>query len=157
MSRHTSIRLGDYFADFVDEQVKQGHYASASDVVRAGLRLLEEREASLQALRAALIEGEKSGGSTPFDFEGFIVEAETRRSGQMSRFFLSPRANADLISVGSGTTPRKYGISIKAERHMRRIADTVTLIGESPALRRFFMVSRSCCSRAPTHASRRDP
>jgi len=73
MSKNTSVSLGDHFADFIDSQVAHGRYASASDVVRAGLRLLEEREASLEALRAALIEGENSGTSTPFDFEEFIA------------------------------------------------------------------------------------
>jgi antitoxin ParD1/3/4 len=74
MSKNTSISIGDHFAAFIDEQVEQGRYSSASEVVRAGLRLLEEREASLHALRAALIEGEHSGTSVPFDFEGFIAE-----------------------------------------------------------------------------------
>ncbi|WP_430463570.1 type II toxin-antitoxin system ParD family antitoxin [Tabrizicola sp.] len=45
MSRNTSISLGDRFASFIDQRVQAGRYASASDVVRAGLRLLEEREA----------------------------------------------------------------------------------------------------------------
>ncbi|MBC8048941.1 MAG: type II toxin-antitoxin system ParD family antitoxin [Chitinophagales bacterium] len=72
MSKNTSISLGDHFTDFIDTKVAEGRYASASDVVRAGLRLLEEREASLAALRAALIEGENSGASTPFNFEAFI-------------------------------------------------------------------------------------
>jgi antitoxin ParD1/3/4 len=80
MSKNTSISIGDHFAEFIDEQVTQGRYASASEVVRAGLRLLEEREASLQALRAALVEGENSGVSTPFDFEAFINEKRKSRA-----------------------------------------------------------------------------
>ena len=73
MPRNTSISLGDHFARFVDQQVEGGRYGSASDVVRAGLRLLEEHEAKLTALRGALIEGEQSGPSTPFDFDAFIA------------------------------------------------------------------------------------
>jgi len=73
MSKNTSFSLGDHFSRFVAAQVDQGRYSSASDVVRAALRLLEEQEARLEALRAALIEGEQSGPSTPFDFEAFIA------------------------------------------------------------------------------------
>ena len=73
MSKNTSFSLGDHFTDFVDTQVGQGRYNSASDVIRAGLRLLEEHEAHLAALRAALIDGENSGPSTPFDFEEFLA------------------------------------------------------------------------------------
>ncbi|MGB7915407.1 MAG: type II toxin-antitoxin system ParD family antitoxin [Rhodomicrobium sp.] len=73
MSKNTSISLGDHFAKFIDTQVAGGRYASASDVIRAGLRLLEEQEEQLDALRAALIEGEECGAPTPFDFEAFIA------------------------------------------------------------------------------------
>jgi antitoxin ParD1/3/4 len=73
MGRVTSFSLGDHFAKFVEAQVSAGRYDNASDVMRAALRLLEEREARLSALRAALIDGEDSGPSTPFDFEAFIA------------------------------------------------------------------------------------
>ena len=55
---------GEHFMGFVDSQVKEGRYSNASDVMRAALRLLEEREARLTALRAALIEGR---GKRPID------------------------------------------------------------------------------------------
>lgn len=77
MSKATSIVLGDQLNDFVDTQVAKGRYGSSSEVVRAGLRLLEEHEAKLEALRQALIEGEKSGEPKPFDFDAFIARQRT--------------------------------------------------------------------------------
>lgn len=73
-ARSTSISLGDHFAGFIDNQVQTGRYGSVSDVVRAGLRLLEEHEAKVKALEAALIEGEESGEPEPFDNEAFKAE-----------------------------------------------------------------------------------
>jgi antitoxin ParD1/3/4 len=61
MPKNTSISLGDHFEAFISSQLKQGRYGSASEVVRAGLRLLEEREAKLALLRGALAEGKRSG------------------------------------------------------------------------------------------------
>jgi antitoxin ParD1/3/4 len=52
MSKNTSFSLGNHFSAFIEEQEAEGRYGSASDVVRAGLRLLEEEEAKLAALRA---------------------------------------------------------------------------------------------------------
>lgn len=80
MSRSTSVSLGEHFTAFVETQVEQGRYSSASEVVRAALRLLEEQEAKLTALRAALIEGEQSGEATSFDFDAFVA----RKRGAMS-------------------------------------------------------------------------
>lgn len=72
MGRNTSVALNDHFADFVDGQVESGRYGSASDVVRAGLRLLEEREARVKALQDALVAGEESGEPRPFDPDDFL-------------------------------------------------------------------------------------
>lgn len=73
MSLNTSISLDDHFADFLAREVSTGRYRSASEVVRAGLRLLEDQETQMAALRAALIAGEDSGAAEPFDFDAFIA------------------------------------------------------------------------------------
>jgi antitoxin ParD1/3/4 len=79
MGRVTSFSLGEHFTTFVEAQVQEGRYNNASDVMRAALRLLEEREARMGALRAALVEGEQSGASTPFDFEAFIARKRKQK------------------------------------------------------------------------------
>ena len=73
MTKNTSITLGAHFVGFVEAQVASGRFASASEVVRAGLRLLEEHETRLEALRDALAEGEGSGPAEPLDFDAFIA------------------------------------------------------------------------------------
>ena len=80
MVRNTSISLDDHFADFIDAQVQGGRYDSASDVVRAGLRLLEEHEARAKALQDALIAGEESGEPQPFDGEAFLTRMRAKHA-----------------------------------------------------------------------------
>lgn len=71
MASNTSVSLSDHFVEFANEQVKSGRYASISEVVRAGLRLLEDRE-KLETLRAAIQQGLNSGPAEPFDWDGFM-------------------------------------------------------------------------------------
>ena len=63
MAKNTSITLGNHFESFIGERVAAGRYGSASEVVRAGLRLLEEHETHMETLQDALAKGEQSGRS----------------------------------------------------------------------------------------------
>jgi antitoxin ParD1/3/4 len=73
MAQNTSISLDEHFTGFLSREVASGRYRSASEVVRAGLRLLEDQETQVAALRAALVSGENSGEAEPFDFDAFIA------------------------------------------------------------------------------------
>jgi antitoxin ParD1/3/4 len=75
MSKTTSINLGDHFEGFIDQQVSSGRYGSASEVVRASLRLLEEREQKMEGLRRALIDGERSGDIGELDMKKIKAKA----------------------------------------------------------------------------------
>jgi antitoxin ParD1/3/4 len=76
MAKNTSISLGDHFDSFITHQLEIGRYGSTSEVVRAGLRLLEESESKLQALRKMLIQGEESG-IAEYDYQDFLAELDT--------------------------------------------------------------------------------
>jgi antitoxin ParD1/3/4 len=82
MSRNTSISLSSHFETFVDRLVSTGNYHSVSEVVRAGLRLLEEQELRVQRLREALIAGENSGQPQPFDREAFKRDMHAELGGK---------------------------------------------------------------------------
>ena len=69
MAKNTSILLGEYFDNFITEQVKSGKYASASEVVRTALRLFEQQENRAKTLVNELKTGEKSGMISNFDKE----------------------------------------------------------------------------------------
>ena len=75
MPKNTSFILGERFDAFVAAQVDAGRYANATDVIRSGLRLLEEHEQKVEALRLALVEGEESGIAGPLDMEQIKREA----------------------------------------------------------------------------------
>ena len=86
MSRNTSVTLGEHFEGFITEQIKAGRFESKSEAVRAAMRLLEEHEQKVAALRQALIDGENSGEPVPFEMDEVITEAR-REAG-----LLPPRA-----------------------------------------------------------------
>lgn len=67
MGRNTSVSLGNYFENFVDNKISAGRYKNASEVIRAGLRLLEEEENRVQILKNAIQEGLNSGIVENFD------------------------------------------------------------------------------------------
>lgn len=79
MSKNTSISLGDYFDQFVSSQVSTGRYRNVSEVIRAGLRLLENEESKAIALRNAIQEGIDSGIADDFDSKKNLEELKAKR------------------------------------------------------------------------------
>jgi antitoxin ParD1/3/4 len=75
MAKNTSITLGDHFDQFINQQLKTGRYGSASEIVRAGLRALEDQETKLLNLRNMLIQGEKSG-ITDYSYKNLLTELD---------------------------------------------------------------------------------
>ena len=71
MAKNTSIILGDHFDKFIQKEVKSGRYASASEVIRSGLRLLEIEKQKIDAINKALTVGENSGNPKAFNNEEF--------------------------------------------------------------------------------------
>ena len=72
MAKNTSILLGDYFEDFIKQKIKSGQFSSASEVVRAALRMFEFEENKKDELINELKKGEKSGFVTDFDRKKFL-------------------------------------------------------------------------------------
>lgn len=83
MTRNTSVSLGDYFEGFVESRIAEGRFKNASEVIRAGLRLLEEEENKAAALRGAIQEGINSGIATGFNPQQHLemLKARKRRNG----------------------------------------------------------------------------
>jgi len=78
MPRNTSVMPGDNFNNFIARAVESGRYASTSDVLRAGLRILEQEEQRLDRLRAEIIKGEESGFAEDFDFDDVLLEMNAK-------------------------------------------------------------------------------
>ena len=78
MAKNTSITLGDHFDDFVAKQIKSGRYGSVSEVIRTGLRVLEDTETKLETLRELLDDGEKSGFAD-YTYESMVSELDNER------------------------------------------------------------------------------
>ena len=76
MAKNTSITLGDHFDSFITGQVESGRFGSASEVIRAALRLLENTETRLETLRKMLDEGENSGVAD-YDYDAFMAELDS--------------------------------------------------------------------------------
>jgi len=83
MVRNTSVSLGTYFEDFVENRISEGRYKNASEVIRAGLRLLEEEENRVQLLKTAIQEGMDSGVAQNFDPKKHLemLKASKRTNG----------------------------------------------------------------------------
>ncbi len=79
MSKSTSISLGEHFDQFISAQVSTGRFNSVSEVVRAGLRLLEERETKVAALRAALDDGKRSGIAEGYSLQRLLEKLDESR------------------------------------------------------------------------------
>ena len=75
MPKNTSMTLGDHFDGFIVQQIAEGRYASASEVVRAGLRLLEDNEHKIATLRRLLEDGESSG-TAQYSYESLMDELD---------------------------------------------------------------------------------
>ena len=83
MNKNTSISLGNYFDTFVQESISKGRYKNASEVIRAGLRLLEDEENKVIALKNAIQEGIERGIAYDFDPKKHLesLKAKKRLNG----------------------------------------------------------------------------
>ncbi len=79
MGRNTSISLGNHFESFIESTISKGRFSNASEVVRAGLRLLEEEESRITVLQHAIREGIESGRAVDFDPKKHLESLKSRK------------------------------------------------------------------------------
>ena len=78
MSKNTSVTLGKHFEQIIEKSIQSGRYSSASEVIRAGLRMIDEREQKIELLREAIEAGERSGYVKDFDPIKHLVELNSK-------------------------------------------------------------------------------
>jgi len=83
MEKNTSISLGDHFERFVEKSISKGRFQNASEVIRAGLRMLEEEENKILMLRSAIQDGIDSGIATDFNPKAHLemLQANKKANG----------------------------------------------------------------------------
>jgi antitoxin ParD1/3/4 len=79
--KNTSVSLGSYFDQFVTTQVTVGRYKNVSEVIRAGLRLLEDEESKTIALKTAIQQGLNSARVENFDFDEHLCNLKSKSNG----------------------------------------------------------------------------
>jgi antitoxin ParD1/3/4 len=79
MNKNTSVSLGHYFDQFVQSSIKEGRFKNVSEVIRAGLRLLEEEESKVIALKNAIQEGVDSGLAQDFDAKKHLESLKAKK------------------------------------------------------------------------------
>lgn len=79
----TTVALGPHFEEFIQASILSGRYNNASEVVRSGLRLLEDQEQKMAALRHAIKEGMDSGIAEDFDPDAYLEEMKARKHGKV--------------------------------------------------------------------------
>lgn len=77
MAKNTSVILGNHFESFIQAELKSGRYTSVSEIIRSGLRLLENEKQKIEAINKALIVGEESGN--PIEFDNVKFKAKMRK------------------------------------------------------------------------------
>ena len=78
MAKNTSILLGEYFENLIDNQVASGKYSSASEVIRTALRLFEQQENKTKSLINELKAGEQSGIIADFNRQQTLVKLHAK-------------------------------------------------------------------------------
>jgi len=83
MNKNTSISLGNHFDQFIQNSISEGRFKNASEIIRAGLRLLEEEESKVIALKSAIQEGIESGIAHDFDPKEHLESLKAKKNSNV--------------------------------------------------------------------------